>query len=97
MIIQLFVEVPTRTRWNLERFSIPHQLDHVARTIQNGGAMSAIFKMRSHAGSQGSIHLAFKIIGNLPPHFYAVDFDGLFRQVSFSRPDYGPALSDAPG
>lgn len=97
MIIQLFVEVPTRARWNLESFSIPHQLDHVARTIQDGGAMSAISKMRSHAGSQGSIHLAFKIIGNLLPHFHAIDFDRLFRQVSCSRPDYGPALSDAPG
>lgn len=57
--------------------------------------MSAIFEMRSHAGSQASIHLAFKIIGNLPPHFQAVDFDRLFRQVSSSRPDY--ALSDASG
>jgi hypothetical protein len=50
--------------------------------------MSAILKVRSHAGAEVSIHLAFKIIGNLPPHFYAVDFDGLFRQTFYSPPDY---------
>ena len=97
MVVQLFVEFLSGARRNLKSFSILYQLDHVARTIQDGGAMSAISKMRSHAGSQGSIHLAFKIIGNLLPHFHAIDFDRLFRQVSCSRPDYGPALSDAPG
>ena len=47
--------------------------------------MSAILKVRSHAGAERSVHLTFKIIGNLTPHFYAVDFDGLVRQVSCSR------------
>jgi hypothetical protein len=80
MVIQLLVESLTRARWNLKSFSIPYQLDHIARTIQDGAAVSAIFEVRSHAGAQRCIHLAFKIIGNLPPHFYAVDFDGLLRQ-----------------
>jgi len=37
--------------------------------------------MGSHAGAEIAIHFAFKIVRNVPPHFYAVDFDGLFRQV----------------
>ena len=91
MVIQLLVEPQARARWNLKSFPVPDQLDHVARTIQNGAAMSAIFKVRSHAGAEGSIHLAFKIVGNLPPHFQAVDFDGPFRQKSYSRPIFVPA------
>ena len=81
MTIQLFIEVSTRARRNLESLSIPHQLDHIARTIQNGAAMSAIFKMGSHAGSQVRIDLALEIIGNLTPYLHAIDFDRLFRQV----------------
>jgi len=42
--------------------------------------MSAILKVRRHAGAERSVHLTFKIIGNLAPHFYAVDFDGLFAK-----------------
>jgi hypothetical protein len=85
MVIQLFVEVLTRARWHLKSFSVPHQLHDIARSIQDGAAMSAILKVRSHAGAERRVHLTFKIIGNLPPHFYAVDFDGLFRQVYCSR------------
>src|SRR6266446_5232836 len=97
MVIQLLVELLTRARWNLESFSVPHQLDHVARTIQDGAAMSAIFEVRSHAGAEGSIHLAFKIIGNLPPHFYTVDFDGPLRQMSYTPvQSMFRLLSDAP-
>ena len=44
--------------------------------------MRAILKVRSHAGSELSIHLTFKIIRNMPPNFNAIDFDGLLRQVS---------------
>lgn len=85
MVIQFFVEVLTRARWNLKSLSIPYQPHDVARSIQDGATMSAVLKVGSHAGAERSIHLAFKIIGNLPPHFYAVDFDGLLRQVSCSR------------
>ncbi len=87
MVIQLLVEVLTRARWNLKGFSVPNQLHDIARSIQDGAAMSAILKVRSHAGAERSVHLTFKIIGNLAPHFYAVDFDGLVRQVSRSRLD----------
>jgi len=44
--------------------------------------MRAILKVRSHAGSELSIHLTFKIIRNVPPNFNAIDFDRLLRQVS---------------
>jgi hypothetical protein len=90
MVIQLLVELLTHAYWNLKSLSVPYQLDHVARSIQDGAAMSAILKVRSHAGAQGSIHLAFKIIGNPPPHFYAVNFDGLLRQMSYSLRAYFP-------
>lgn len=85
MVIQLFVEVLTRARWHLKSFPVPHQLHDIARSIQDGAAMSAILKVRSHAGAERRVHLTFKIIRNLAPHFYAVDFDGLVRQVSCSR------------
>ncbi len=85
MVIQLLVELLTRSCWNLKSFSVPYQLHDIARSIQDGAAMSAILKVRSHAGAERRVHLTLKIIGNLAPHFYAVDFDGLVRQVSCSR------------
>jgi len=84
MVIQLLVEVLTRARWNLKGLSVPNQLHDIARSIQYGTAMSAILKVRSHAGAERRVHLTLKIIGNLAPHFYAVDFDGPLRQMSYS-------------
>jgi hypothetical protein len=90
MVIQLLVEPLTRARWNLKSLSVPDQLDHVTRTIQNGAAMSAILKVGSHAVAERSVNLAFKVVGNLPPHFHAVDLDGLFCQMSHSSQAYVP-------
>jgi len=64
MVVQLFVEFLSRGRRNFKGFSILYQLDHVARTIQDGPAMSAIFKVQSHAGAQGSV-LWFAKIPNM--------------------------------
>lgn len=85
MVIQLLVEFLTHSCWNLKSFPVSYQLHDIARSIQDGAAMSAILKVRSHAGAERSVYLTFKIVGNLAPHFYAVDFDGLVRQVSCSR------------
>jgi len=85
MIVQFLVEPLTRSRRNLKGFSVSYQLHDVARSIQDRAAMSAILKVGSHAGAEFSIHLAFKIIGNVPPHFDAVDFDGPLRQMSHSH------------
>jgi len=85
MVIQLLVEFLTHSCWNLKSFSVSYQLHDIARSIQDGAAMSAILKVRSHAGAERSVYLTFKIVGNLAPHFYAVDFDGRVRQVSCSR------------
>ena len=69
MVIQLLVEVLTRARWNLKSFSVPYQLHDIACSIQYSAAMSAILKVRSHAGAERRVHLTLKIIGNLAPHF----------------------------
>jgi len=61
---QLFVEFLSGARRNFKSFSILYQLDHVARTIQDGPAMSAIFKVQSRAGAQGSV-LWFTKIPNM--------------------------------
>ena len=58
---QLFVEFLSRGRRNFKGFSILYQLDHVARTIQDGPAMSAIFKVQVHASAQGSVPWFAKI------------------------------------
>ncbi len=84
MVIQLFVELLTCNRWNFKSSPVPYQLHDIACSIQDGTAVSAILEVRSHARADRSIHLAFKIVGNLPPHFYAVNFDGLLRQMSYS-------------
>jgi len=59
MGVQFFVEFLTRARWNLKRSSVSYQVHDIARSIQDGTAMRAILKVRSHAGAELSIHLAF--------------------------------------
>jgi hypothetical protein len=68
MVVQLFVEFLSGARGNFKSFAILYQLDHVARTIQDGPAISAIFKVQSHAGAQGSVLWFAKIMsGNSGP------------------------------
>ena len=55
MVVSAFVEFLSGARRSFKSFSILYQLDHVARTIQDGPATSAIFKVQSHAGAQGSV------------------------------------------
>jgi len=68
MLIQLLVKVLTRARRNLKGFSVPNQLHDIARSLQDGATMSALLKVRSHAGAERRVQLALKIIGNLAPH-----------------------------
>src|SRR5260370_6833032 len=85
MVIQLLVEFLTHSCWNLKSFSVSYHLHDIALSIQDGAAMTAILKVRGHAGAERTVSLTFKIIGNLAPHFYATDFDGPLHHVSSSR------------
>src|SRR5436305_2089187 len=81
MIIELLVESLTSTRWNLEGSAVAHELHHVARAIQDGTAMGAILEVGGHNRAKSWIYFIVNIIRDLSPHFFTVDFDGLFRHV----------------
>src|SRR5437773_12005070 len=81
MIIELLVESLTSTRWNLEGSAVAHELHHVARAIQDGTAMGAILAVGGHNRAKSWISFIVNIIRDLSPHFFTVDFDGLFRDV----------------
>src|SRR5205823_12116343 len=82
MIIELLVESLTSTRWNLEGSAVAHELHHVARAIQDGTAMGAILEVGGHNRAKSWIYFIVNIIRDLSPHFFTVDFDGLFRHVT---------------
>ena len=44
--------------------------------------MCAIPEARGHDSAELGIHLVVKIVGDVPPDFHAVDFNGPFGQVS---------------
>src|SRR5207247_6882246 len=81
MIIELLVESLTSTRWNLEVSAVANELHHVARDVQDGTAMGAILEVSSHNRAKSRIYFIVNIIRDLSPHFFTVDFDGLFRHV----------------
>src|SRR5947209_10433248 len=81
MIIELLVEPLASTRWNLEGSAVAHELHHVPRAIQNGTAMGAILEVGGHNRANARIYFIVNIIRDLSPHFFTVDFDGLFRHV----------------
>ena len=43
--------------------------------------MCAIPEVCGHDGAELGIHLVVKIVGDVPPDFHAVDFNGPFGQV----------------
>src|SRR5215469_5186230 len=79
VLVQLLVQ-PLTGR-DFERSAISHKLYHIARAIQNRTAMSTILKMGGHDGAETWLYFIVKIVGNLPPHFYTINFDGPFRQA----------------
>src|SRR6266513_3601230 len=81
MIIELLGTPLTRARRNLEGSAVAHELHHVARAIQDGTAMCAILEVGGHNRAKSWIYFIVNIIRDLSPHFFTVDFDGLFRHV----------------
>src|SRR3989442_3742127 len=81
MIIELLVKPLTSARWNLEGSAVAHERHYVPRTIQDGTAMGAILEVGGHNRANSRIYFIVNIIRDLSPHFFTVDFDGLFRHV----------------
>ena len=81
MLIELVVQSLTRLGGNLERSTVSHKLHDITCSIQNCTAMATILKVGGHAGTETRFYLVVKIVGNLPPYFFAVNFDGPFGQA----------------
>src|SRR5437773_10946375 len=81
MIIELLVKPLTSARRNLEGSAVAHERHYVPRTIQDGTAMGAILEVGGHNRAKSWIYFIVNIIRDLSPHFFTVDFDGLFRHV----------------
>ena len=79
VLIELFVQ--PLISWHLESSPIAYQFDDVARAIQDRAAMSTILKVGRHSDAETGIQLVVKIVGNLAPYRYTVDFDRLLRQA----------------
>src|ERR1700735_5680284 len=52
------------------------QLNDIAHTIEHCYAAFATLKMLVHGGPQTWIYIAFKVVGNLSPNLFAVDYHG---------------------
>src|SRR6266568_6582013 len=84
MIIELLVKPLTSARRNLEGSAVAHERHYVPRTIQDGTAMGAILEVGGHNRANSRIYFIVNIIRDLSPHFFTVDFDGLFRIPALS-------------
>jgi hypothetical protein len=81
VLIELLVQPLTSLGWNLESSPVAYEFYDVTRAIQNRAAVSTILKVGGHNGTETGIHFVVKIVGNLAPYFFAVDFDGLLGQA----------------
>jgi hypothetical protein len=79
VLIQFLVQ-PLTSR-DLERSAISHKLHDIPRSLQNRAAMRTVLKVGGHDGTETGIYFIVKIVGDLPPYFFAVNFDWLLRQA----------------
>src|SRR5207245_5783546 len=67
--------------------AVPNETHNVARASQYGTSMCAILEVRAHNRANSRIYFIVNTSRDLSPHFFAVDFDGLFRHVPCPVPD----------
>lgn len=79
MLIELLIQ--PLSSWHLEGSPIAYQFYDITRAIQDRAAVSTILEVGCHRGAETGIQFVVKIVGNLTPYRYAVDFDGLLRQA----------------
>ena len=70
------------------------QLDHVSRAVKHRGAALAAAEVLFHGKPQIRIDVIFKVVRNLAPDFFAVDYHGL---VPFSNDNLLLQLPPSPG
>src|SRR5262249_53439209 len=75
LFLQAFFKPVTESCRQLEGAAITHQADHVPRAIQNRRTVFTTFKVLFHPQAKLRIDGAVNIIRQLPPDFYATDFD----------------------
>jgi hypothetical protein len=66
-ILDSAVKALTETVRQLIFNTIPHELDHIPGSIENGRAVGAHFEVSFHPCAQFGIDLAVNIIGDLSP------------------------------
>jgi hypothetical protein len=79
VLIELLVQ--PLTGGDFERSAISHEPYDITCAIQNRTAVGTILKMSGHDGAETWLDFIVKIVGYLPPHFFAVNFDGLLGQA----------------
>ncbi|HEV2717816.1 MAG TPA: hypothetical protein VGU64_21305 [Terriglobales bacterium] len=62
VIVQLFVQFLTSTRGKLEGSAVADKANDIARAVENGAAVGAIFEVRGEDSSKARIHFAVEII-----------------------------------
>src|SRR5574341_1077560 len=70
----------------VERLSVAHQAQHVARTVENGAAVIAALEMGFQARPQFLGHVLLKVIRDLPQNIPAADFERGFGHPVLNSP-----------
>src|SRR2546425_1151309 len=78
ILFQPAVQTLAESQRHFEHPFVSIQPNHVARTIEHGGAVLAPAEMLFHGSAQTRVDFTFKIVRNLAPHLFALDYHGLF-------------------
>src|SRR5215813_8783217 len=75
LFLQALFQPVTESCRQIKCSAIAHKAHYVPRAIQNGGTVLTTFEVLFHSQAKFGIDGAVNIIRQLPPDFYATDFD----------------------
>src|SRR5579872_4708283 len=94
LLRQPVLQTLAEAQWHFEHLFISVELNDVTRAVEHSGAAPAAADVLIHGKPQIGFDLTIKVVGNLAPDFFAVDYHGL---VPFSNDNLLLQLPPSPG
>src|ERR1700733_5211375 len=94
IFFQPVLQAPAEAQWDFKHTFVAVQLDHIARAIQHRGAPLAAADVLLQCQPQAGLDVAFKVVRNLAPNIFAVNYHGF---VPFSKDNRLLQLPPNPG
>jgi len=91
VVVELRIEPLAGNGGNLKSLPVSYKLHNIPCAIEDGTAMGTVSEVGLHNAAKLRAYLIVEIIGDLPPHFFAVNLNGYLSQ-GLTTPVLGSTL-----